>query len=352
MRRVLTALVLIAGVTAPAIWMTVAEATGGKTSLRSVAASGRRRGDSVQPGLGIRLVDIPTATADDPRARSYIIDFLKPGTVIDRRIQVTNGTRNPAQVSIYSAAATISNGSFIGAPSHTPNDVSTWTTTSRRRLSLAPHAATFMHVTIRVPPNAAAGERYAVVWAQVTTPPSSNGGPTQVSRVGIRIYLSIGPGGTPASDFAIVSLTTARDTNDAPVVQASIRNTGGRALDLTGTLNLSKGPGGLSAGPFPIGLGTTLGIGQTEPVTVTLNKQLPNGPWLATITVRSGLTQRTAHASITFPSRPGVGKTVAARSTTGVPRWAIAAVIAAVLIALLLLIANMVRHRGTPQTSS
>jgi hypothetical protein len=348
MRRVLATFVLIAGVTAPAIITSVAAATGGMAPLTT--AAGVAAGRHALSGLGIRLVDAPTATADDPRARTYIIDHLKPGTSIDRRIEVINGTRTRARISIYPAAATIKNGSFVGAPGPTRNDLSTWTSTSRRTVTLAPRRAVFVHVTISVPSNASPGERYAVIWAQETTPPATPGGPIQVSRVGIRIYLSIGPGGTPASDFDIVSLTAARDPSDAPLVQASIHNTGGRALDLSGTLSLSKGPGGLAAGPFPITLGTTLGIGQTEPVSVTLNKQLPNGPWLATLTVMSGLTQRTAHATITFPRGPGVGRTVPTDAASGIPQWAVAAVAAAVLIALLLLLADVMRRRRrTPE---
>lgn len=340
-RRFLTAVLVIAGVLAPAF------------SVSMTAAAGGGPGKPPVPGLGIRLVDAPTATAKDPRARTYIIDRLAPGSVIDRRVEVSNGTRSPMQVSVYPAAASISHGNFIGAHGHSRNDLSTWTSTTPGSLALSPHHKTFVHVVVKVPPNAAPGERYGVVWAEVTTPPASPGGPIQVSRVGIRLYLSIGPGGAPASDFDIVSLTAARDTHDAPLVRASIHNTGGRALDLSGTLTLSKGPGGLSAGPFPIMLGTTLGIGQTEPVTVTLNKQLPNGPWLATINVRSGLTKRTAHATITFPTGPGVGATVPAQSGSTIPWWAIAAVTAAILLTFLILAADMARRRRrTPKTQS
>jgi hypothetical protein len=45
--------------------------------------------------VGIRLVDIPTSAAGDPRARLYIVDRLARGAVIHRRIaiSVTSGTR-------------------------------------------------------------------------------------------------------------------------------------------------------------------------------------------------------------------------------------------------------------------
>ena len=57
--------------------------------------------------LGIRLVDVPVSSAGDPRARLYIVDHLSPGTVIKRRIEVSNTTRTPLSVALYSAAASI-----------------------------------------------------------------------------------------------------------------------------------------------------------------------------------------------------------------------------------------------------
>jgi hypothetical protein len=70
---------------------------------------------------------------------------------------------------------------------------------------------------------------------------------------------------------------------------------------MNGTLQLLAGPGGLNAGPFPANLGTTLAIGDTEPITIALDKRLPAGPWDARVTLRSGLLERKARATITFP---------------------------------------------------
>lgn len=329
-RRLLTALVLVAGVITPAISMSGADAG---TRVRQPVT-----------GIGIRLVDIPVATKDDPRARTYILDRLAPGSVIQRRVEVINGTRSTASVSMYPAAASIRNGEFVGAAGHTPNELSMWTSTRPRSVVLAPRHKSYVRVTVHVPADASPGERYGVVWAEVTTPPAAANGITQVSRVGIRLYLSIGPGGAPASDFVIVSMTAGRDEGDDPMVNALVRNTGGRALDLSGTLSLSHGPGGLSAGPFPVTLGTTLGIGKTEPVSVLLDRQVPDGPWLTTLTVQSGLTKRTAHATLTFPAGPGLGHPVRAETTPGSRRWTIAAVVA-VAGMLLLLAAYVIRRR-------
>ena len=53
---------------------------------------------------------------------------------------------------------------------------------------------------------------------------------------------------------------------------------------------------------FEARLGTTLGIGQTEPVTVILDRAIPAGPWDARIVLRSGTTEREASAKIIFPT--------------------------------------------------
>lgn len=263
-----------------------------------------------QLGVGIRLVDAPVAARNDPRARVYIVDHLAPGTRIERRIELSNHAPTDAEVQIYAAAAETSRGRFQGLDGDTQNDLSSWTSVDRSTLDLASGSRQLVGVTIDVPEDAAPGEKYAVIWAQTTTSSADNGtGVTQVSRVGIRIYLSVGPGGEPASKFKIETLTAARDADGFPLVRATIKNTGGRALDLTGTLKLSDGPGGLSAGPFPVVLGTTLGIGATGPVTIVMDKQLPNGPWNADLKLTSGLLTETGHATITFPDA-GTGPTV------------------------------------------
>jgi len=331
-RRLLLLLVLIAGVLTPAIGTPPAYA-----------------GPSNAPvtGLGIRLVDVPTATADDPRARSYIIDHLRPGRTIERRIEVVNDTNASAEVSVYPAAASVDSSGFVGAAGHAQNEASSWTSVTPKDLTLASRARAFVKVTINVPSQAVAGEAYAVVWAQMKTPPRAATGVTQVSRVGIRQYLSIGPGGAPPSDFKIVSLTASRNQQNQPVVEASVRNSGQRALDLSGTLNLSNGPGGLSAGPFAIPVGTTLGIGGTEPVGVTLNQQIPNGPWLAKVTITSGVTTRTTQATITFPDQPGTGSAVPGEAAFPSIWWLAAGGTLALLL-LLLLARQLQRRRHQP----
>lgn len=328
MRRLLVLIALVAGTLLPAAGASAAPLSA-PVAAPLAATGGSARADHA--GLGIRLVDAPVATRDDPRARVYIIDHVNPGTTIERRIEVSNGTGQPTDVAVYAAAAAISRGSFVGLEGRTPNDLSSWTTISRPRLRLADGVKRMVDVTIDVPSDAPPGEQYAVLWAQTSS--TGDGAVTQVSRVGIRVYLSVGPGGPPASAFDITSFTAQRDPSGAPMVAAMVANTGGRALDLRGELTLSDGPGGLSAGPFPVELGTTLGRNMTEPVSVRLDPQLPNGPWKAHLDLTSGLLTETADAALTFPES-GTGQTVATSPGASLGWWLGIALLGLLLLAL------------------
>ena len=267
-------------------------------ALSLIAVAAAPSSAAATGGIGLRLLDAPVT--DDPRARLYIVDHLSPGTVIHRRIELSNTSDRTTHVVLYAAAASIENGSFLGAEGNTPNELSTWTSVSSTAVDVAPNEVVTPTVTIDVPVDAPPGEHYGVIWAEARSD-DDGGGIVQVNRVGIRIYLSVGPGGAPAADFTIDSLTAARSSDGRPMVLATVHNTGGRALDLHGTLELRGGPGGLSAGPFPATLGTTLAIGATEAVTIALDEQVPAGPWDGRIILRSGLLERSANAELTFP---------------------------------------------------
>jgi hypothetical protein len=263
--------------------------------------------------FGIRLLDIPIAEAEDPRARQYIVDNLTPGTVIHRRIEVSTTSLVPLHASVYSDAATITGGSFIGARGHTSNELATWTSVNEGSLQIPAGGAAVDTVTIAVPEDAAPGERYAVIWAEVDG--TGPGDISLVNRAGIRVYLSVGGHNPPASNFTVDSLTARRDPRDRPLVQAMVHNTGGRALDLSGTLTLTEVHGGLTAGPYPIVLGTTLAPGQTEPVQSIATDQIPDGPWNATLDLKSGLLEESYQARISFPAGPGTSSPVPAHPT-------------------------------------
>lgn len=270
-------------------------------ALAVVVAAPSGAAATASGGIGLRLLEAPAISSDDPRAQIYIVDHLAPGTVIKRNIEVLNTTSSTARVALYPAAATIEKGSFLGAAGRTKNELSTWTKVRPRVIGLSAGERATATVTIAIADDAAPGENYGVVWAETRSRPAGRG-VTQVNRVGIRMYLSVGPGGAPAADFSIDSLTPERAPNGQPMITATVHNTGGRALDMNGTLELVDGPGGLSAGPFPATLGTTLAIGDTESVEILLDERLPDGPWDARIVLHSGLLDRSARATVTFPT--------------------------------------------------
>jgi hypothetical protein len=137
-----------------------------------------------------------------------------------------------------------------------------------------------------------------------------------VNRVGIWMYVSIGPGGAPPSSFEIGTLTAQRSAAGEPLVVAKVHNSGRRTLEISGDLTLSRGPGGLGAGPFPVKLRTALGPDDSETVAVRLDKRLPRGPWRVHMRLTSGRIQREAVATIRFPStaRPPIAKVAPAGS--------------------------------------
>jgi hypothetical protein len=303
--------------------------------------------------IGIRLLDVPESSAADPRARLYVVDHLAPGTTISRRVEVSNTSDAAVEVLTYAAAATIDDGSFIGSDGRTENELSQWTTVSPGTRSLAAGAVATVVVTVAVPVDAAPAEYYGVVWAEARYASASGNGVVKVNRVGIRMYISVGPGADPAADFTITSLRASRSADGSPLVAATVVNTGGRALDISGSLMLTDGPGGLSAGPFDAKLGVTLAIGSTEDAQIALDARVPDGPWTASITLRSGLTERNAVAVIRFPTAGSAAPvTVEEGSSRGVEKSMLVAAALVGCVALVVLLAARWRRRPAPKVTS
>jgi hypothetical protein len=291
----------------------VAALTGVSVQLAATPASAVP-GVNCPPGLGIGLREKPKALADDPRASHYVIDFVRPGTTFSRKVIICNGDNSPIHVDLYAAGASIHGGTFDIAAKPGNDAISTWVSVAPTSLDLPAGGSEIVEATFKVPADAPKGEFYGAVVA--ARPPSSKG-IAIAARAAVRVYLDVGEGGMPASNFRIDSLTAGRADDGSPYVLAQVTNTGHRAIDLTGNLRLTKGPGGLSAGPFPANVGTTLAPGQSSPVTIPLDKALPAGPWLATLDMRSGLLERKAQATITFPT--GSGEKAAPVAAKSVP---------------------------------
>ena len=298
--------------------------------------------------FGVRLVDVPVDEANNPRALRYIVDYLPTGTVVHRRILILNQEPKTAHFTVYVDAAQIANGLFTGDAGATRSELTGWMNVQHRSVTLRPGKSVMDLVTIKVPPGATRGEHYAVIWVQQAAyVHAANGfGVNDVTRVGIRVYLAVGRGGAPPTNFAITSITARRSAAGWPSIVAHVENTGGRAVDLNGTARLTGGPGNTSAGPFPAQQIITLAPGQSGNLTFGPPKDLPNGPWQASITVVSGLTTSTATASIQFAALVPSHHGLSLMAWLGIALAALALAVVAVMA--LILAQHAARRRRTP----
>jgi hypothetical protein len=329
-RRLLATLMLllVAGILVPA--------TSAFAGVRPTSDAGGQR-------FGVRLYDVPAPDLHNPRGLQYIIDYLPSGTVIHRRILVLNEESRTVHLAVYPDAAAISGGEFIGETGQTHSELTSWIRVQHASLTLRPQASILDMVTIRVPRSATRGEHYGEIWVQQSARGRISGGVavTEVARVGIRIYLAVGHGGAPPTSFVITSLTGHRSASGRPLLIAYVRNTGARAVDLSGQARLTAGFGGVTAGPFREQQLLTLAPGQSDNMVFTPGKQLPSGPWHATVAVVSGFTHRTARSTIRFlPDR----RLTAATWTRSVMIWA--AGLAGVTVGSLVLALILLRSRG------
>lgn len=300
------------------------------------------------PGsLGIRLLDVPVDAVDDPRARTYIVDQLTPGTTVQRRVELSNTTGVVLNASVYSAAASITDGAFVGAEGRTANELSGWTTLSAETVDIPAGGVARVTATVTVPQDAAPGEQYAVIWTE--TSGGGDGAITQVNRVGVRMYVAVGGDNPLASAFTVDSMTASRDADGRPVVRGQVHNTGGRALDISGTLTMAAVSGSLNAGPYDAVLGTTLAPGESEPVAFTLADDIEDGPWDATIVLHSGLLTGTFDARITFPHDAGAAPAVAAHAEpTSDHRLVLVLIVLAVVLLAAVIYLGATRRRREP----
>jgi hypothetical protein len=329
----------------PALAVAVCAAPG----VSQAATVGSSSPSASAPGrIGIKLLDVPSSQADNPRDEEYIVDQLAPGTVIHRKFEVVNLGSAPVQLLVYPAAASIANGSFQFASGHTQNLMTTWLSLSQGTLTLAPHSNATIEATITVPGNAPSGGQYGVIWAQESS--TGAGNVLLVSRVGIRIYLTIGPGGAAPSDFTLGTPVTSRTPAGAPVVRVPVHNTGGVAVDVRGTLQLNGGPGGVSAGPFSASAVLTLAPGQSGQDTFDLSSHLPEGSWQGSFTMVSGLTTKTEKVTLDFTAAAATITATAAHNPF--PIVPVAGAIAAVIIlAIAALLVTRSRRDDTGQES-
>src|SRR3954452_24695582 len=112
-------------------------------------------------GIGIRLLDAAVDRRDDPRARLYIDDHLRPGTSITRHVQVSDHTHKPVQLHMFAVASTIDDSGWEVADDGTSNELTSWMDVTPSVVHLQPGRSATVTVHIDVPPSASRSERYA-----------------------------------------------------------------------------------------------------------------------------------------------------------------------------------------------
>jgi hypothetical protein len=104
------------------------------------------------------------------------------------------------------------------------------TTSQRAALPILAHAGAPLAARFIVPAWAQPGERYAVIWAQVSSEKAGpQGNVTLVNQVGTRVYLHVGPGAEPPSDFRVGPLRAQTTPGGHRTLTATVANTGQRA---------------------------------------------------------------------------------------------------------------------------
>ncbi|MEU6072124.1 peptidase [Streptomyces sp. NPDC047082] len=330
-----------------AAMIAVAAFLGASSDIPAVAIPAMPALDSGPGRFGVRLVDVPVARRNDPRARIYVVDHLKPGMTIKRRIEVSNKSQSPLRIDLYAASALIKDGRFLFGPARTPNELTRWIRVKPGSVKLSARTKSMVDVALTVPRTAQFGERYAVVWAENKALPDKRHNVGSINRVGVRVYLDVGPGGDPLADFVIQKMTGARDKQGRPSVTAVVHNLGRRAIDvMSGQLTLTGGPGGVSTGPFRIPPGITFAGYQTGTITIPLEPRLPDGPWKARLELRSGPALRSATATVML-SMPKKSKSYKLWYLIGA---AAALVLIALVTTVLLLLRRRRRKRQAPDT--
>ncbi|MDG4786355.1 hypothetical protein O7626_10510 [Micromonospora sp. WMMD1102] len=297
--------------------------------------------------LEIRAAGASGGESTDPGGSPRLTLHAKPGQSVERWVEVVNPSRVRQQVTVYPGAAAIENHAFTFANGRSGNALSGWTRVQTPGFRLAPKAKKSVRIQIRVPKNAARGERYAVLWAQIGSAAAGTAerAATQVRRSGLRVYLNVGTGKEPQPNFEIVGMRAEQTARGMPVVVAELRNNGLRAVNPQGTLRLSTASGPAPSGAFTALGGVTIAPNSTGLMTVPLHGELPSGPWDVEFAVASGAVLRESKATLSLPGAPAAATPDEADSD-GVPVLLLVSAGALLLVLLLFLV---VRRRRTRQ---
>lgn len=286
--------------------------------------------------MSIGLADTDAHRSDDPRSAFYVVDAVTRGNTFERTLRVTNTTTESVTVALYIGDAAIVDRRFAFDVAPEDDGVSGWSQVSPAQLTIAPGTSEHASVVITPPSDLTAGERYGVIWAEL--PRSGGNAGVVVNRVGVRIYLAVGSETSFTNDLTVDQLTAIRDPDGRAVVAVNITNTGTRALDLSGTVDLARESGTASAQLDP---GTVLPPGDSGEALARFDGDLADGPWDATVSVSGNGVERRGTATISFPAepdrraRPVVVEAVGNDSSAAAPLVALAVALTGLVLAAL-----------------
>ncbi|WP_256820412.1 hypothetical protein [Dietzia sp. Die43] len=271
-------------------------------------------------GFGIRIGQVPVELADNPRASTYIVDNVPPGKRMERQIVVSSTMTERATFDLYVGAAHVDDMGYQAEPRGATNALTTWSSLDKTEVTLDPGQEEIVTVSVDVPADAPEIEQYAIIWMSTKADTANADAVKAVSRVGIRMYLSVGAGDGPRPSFSITSLLPIRLAAGSVAIKAILENTGERAVEVSGTLDLTNGPGGLSVPAIDSG-GRTIPPGSTGELIIEVpeSSTFPAGPWSADVTLDSGYGKETASAEVSFPDQ-GEGEPV---DVTGGLSWTV-----------------------------
>ncbi|UVE96419.1 hypothetical protein [Dietzia sp. B32] len=288
-------------------------------------------------GFGIRIGEVPVDLADNPRASTYIVDNVPPGKRMERQIVVSSTMPERTTFDLYVGAAHVDDEGYQAEPRGATNALTTWTSLDKTEVTLDPGQEEVVTVSVDVPADAPEVEQYALIWMSTQVDEDNADAVQAVSRVGIRMYLSVGSGDGPRPSFSIGSLLPIRLDDGTAAIKAILENTGARAVEVSGTLDLTEGPGGLSVPAVESG-GKTIPSGSSGELIIEVPNSgtFPAGPWSAEVTLDSGYGKETAAAEISFPDQ-GEGEPVAVTGGLSPAVWVALGFGVALLVALLAL---------------
>jgi hypothetical protein len=256
------------------------------------------------PGtIGIKLLPAPDTSSAQGLEGVYIVGNLQADHALTRRLEIFNTSGSSMRITVYPAAARIRAGAFTYAVGRSMNQLSSWITVARPEIMLAPRSDTELKVSVTVPKRTTSGERYAVVWAQVSARTPSSGGVRLTNRVGIRVYLSVGSAQL-ADDFRIGTVSARRAVNGTPYVEAWVLNESSATVRIVGSVTLRERPGGLRDGPVSMVPLSALPPGDAGQVAAYFDRGLPRGPWHASLRMSNGSRGQVRTVELVFPEVP------------------------------------------------